>query len=259
MVKQMFKNKRLLAISELKLVGRIEQMSEEQLNKYAQALESFVEDFPINEKRLKIALEARDYDSVAKHLAAIGDMLEKIYADDMASECQRQIIGLKNAKHGKIEAFATYFLKLISMLSIDIQMAGYNGAENMPVVDDTGMSERISILAVDDTEFFLRTLRSLLQDNAHYKLTCTTSGTAALKFLQKNHPNLFILDIDMPDMDGYELAQKIRAIGQTAPIIFLTGNSTRESVEKALKVGAADFIVKPISRAQVLERITKFA
>ncbi len=129
--------------------------------------------------------------------------------------------------------------------------------ENMPMLSDTIVPNERSILAVDDTEFFLRTLKSILQ-GTHYKLTCTTSGSKALKFLQKTHPNLFILDIDMPDMNGYELAQKIRASGQTAPIIFLTGNPTRESVEKALRLGATDFIAKPICRAQVLARITKF-
>ncbi|MDR0516438.1 MAG: response regulator [Fibromonadaceae bacterium] len=114
-----------------------------------------------------------------------------------------------------------------------------------------------SILVVDDTEFFLRNLKVLLQDTP-YKLTCITSGKIALNFLQKNHPDLFILDIDMPEMNGYELAQKIRDCGQQAPIIFLTGSSTRESVEKALLAGAADFIIKPISRTQVLQRINKF-
>jgi len=254
----MFKNKRILAIPELKLAGKIEYMSEEQLEGYLRSLESFIENFPANEKNLKTSLEAKDYKSMAKHLATIGDMLAKIYADNMALECKKQIIELKNAKHEKIEAFTIYFLKSISMLSIDIQMAGHKGLDSMPIAGNSLIAGGKSILAVDDTEFFLRTLKSLLQ-GTEYKLTCTTSGATALKFLQKNHPDLFILDIDMPEMDGYELAQKIRASGQTAPIIFLTGNSTRESVEKALKAGAADFIVKPISRAQVLERITKFA
>jgi len=113
------------------------------------------------------------------------------------------------------------------------------------------------ILAVDDREFILRNLKLILQDT-DYKLTATTSGKTALEFLRKNHPDLFILDIEMSEMSGYELAAKIREIGQKAPIIFLTGSSTKESVEKALKAGASDFITKPISKAQILERIAKF-
>jgi len=113
------------------------------------------------------------------------------------------------------------------------------------------------ILAVDDADIVLHILSAFLRDS-HYKLTSATSGKTALTFLKKHRPDLFILDIDMPEMDGYELALRIRAGGQTAPIIFLTGNSTEESIIKALQVGAADFIAKPICKAKLLERIAKF-
>ena len=113
------------------------------------------------------------------------------------------------------------------------------------------------ILAVDDADIVLHVLNAFLRGSP-YKLTSAASGETALNFLQKYRPDLFILDIEMPDMDGYELAQKIRANGHTAPIIFLTGNSTEESIIKALQVGAADFIAKPISKAKLLERIAKF-
>ncbi|MDR1813156.1 MAG: response regulator [Candidatus Fibromonas sp.] len=113
------------------------------------------------------------------------------------------------------------------------------------------------ILAVDDADIVLHILNVFLR-NSQYKLTSATSGRTALNFIQKHSPDLFILDIDMPDMNGYELAQRIRASGQTAPIIFLTGNSTEESIIKALQVGAADFIAKPVCKAKLLERIAKF-
>jgi CheY-like chemotaxis protein len=113
-----------------------------------------------------------------------------------------------------------------------------------------------NILAVDDTEFFLLTIETLLQGTPH-KLISATSGKMALGLLQNSCPDLFILDIEMPEMNGYELAQKIREMGQKAPIIFLTGNSRPESVEKALKAGASDFLAKPISKVKFLERIAK--
>jgi DNA-binding response OmpR family regulator len=112
------------------------------------------------------------------------------------------------------------------------------------------------ILVVDDADLILHVLRTFLQET-EYKLICTTSANAALNFLQTNKPDLFILDIEMPEMNGYELAQRIRALRQEAPIIFLTGNTSQESVEKALMVGAADFIAKPISKAKLIERISK--
>ncbi|MDR2571626.1 MAG: response regulator [Oscillospiraceae bacterium] len=113
-----------------------------------------------------------------------------------------------------------------------------------------------SILAVDDTAFFLSYLKSILS-NSGYNLTCVNSGDAALNYIKTHTPDLFILDIDMPGMDGYELAIKIRANKHTAPIVFLTANATRENVFKAIKVGAADFITKPMNREDAITRISK--
>jgi CheY-like chemotaxis protein len=119
--------------------------------------------------------------------------------------------------------------------------------------------KEVNILAVDDTPIFLSLLKVALQ-GAGYKITCVTSGKAAMHFLlsQKVIPDLFILDIDMPEMDGYELAKKIRGYEYEAPIIFLTANATKDDVKKATEVGAADYIVKPIDHQQVLAKVKKF-
>jgi FixJ family two-component response regulator len=61
----------------------------------------------------------------------------------------------------------------------------------------------------------------------------------------------------MPKMNGYELAEKIRESGHEAPIIFLTGNSAKEYVIKAIKAGGSDFIVKPIYKENLTEKINK--
>jgi DNA-binding response OmpR family regulator len=112
------------------------------------------------------------------------------------------------------------------------------------------------ILAVDDSAFILGILKNILIE-AGYKLTCVTSSADALRYLLKNRPDLFILDIEMPQINGYELAEKIREVGQSAPIIFLTANSTKEYLIKAVSSGAVDFIVKPINKEHVLSRIAK--
>lgn len=69
---------------------------------------------------------------------------------------------------------------------------------------------------------------------------------------------MFILDREMLEMNGYELAEKIRSSGQTAPIIFLTGKAIEEYVIKAIKTGAADFTVKPVNNEHVLNKIKKY-
>ena len=117
-------------------------------------------------------------------------------------------------------------------------------------------NEKASILAVDDIPFFLSRLKAVLKDTP-YKLTCVNSGSAALRFIKANTPSLFLLDIEMPEMDGFELARNLREAGQTAPIIFLTGNSMEEQMEKAAEVGVTDFIIKPIMQDQALEKIAQ--
>jgi len=113
-----------------------------------------------------------------------------------------------------------------------------------------------SILAVDDIPVTLSLLKSVLSSSA-YKFYGVTSGAAALDFLNGHAPDLFILDIEMPYMNGFELAGKIREAGHYAPIVFLTGNTTRDYVRRAMKSGASDFIVKPVNAGNVNARIKR--
>jgi CheY-like chemotaxis protein/HPt (histidine-containing phosphotransfer) domain-containing protein len=272
----MNKREALNEISDLKLSGTIERMNDYQLDQYWETLDAFTASFPAQEEEIRNTLAAKDYHSYAKCLSALRDTLSAIHADAIAEECQTQMNGLTNLasiRHEKLEAFLNFSLANISVLSIDIQMAEYKiqhgeeGAEEGPAaeppVEEIAPEEparadsQKRILAVDDQSFYLSTLKAFLQET-EYKLTCTASGSDALKFLEKNRPDLFILDIMMPEMDGYELAQKIRGAGQRAPIIFLTGSASQDSVIKAIKSGGSDFIVKPATKEQVLERISKF-
>jgi len=255
---------RLLAISELRLAG-IQQMDEGKLKTYAKSLSSFTEGLPELDEKIKAALETKDHASLSKCLADVRDLLAAIYASDMADECTKQIKDIKSVKHEKLEAFMTYFLTSLSMLSIDIQMAelkepedgAITPSENTPAAKVNNSKDQKTILAVDDTPFFLTTLKKILQ-NTEYKLICVTSGSDALKSLEKHHPNLLLLDIEMPEMDGYVLAAKIRERGKKAPIVFLTGNAKKENVVKAVEAGAADFIVKPVNKEGVLAKIERY-
>ena len=114
------------------------------------------------------------------------------------------------------------------------------------------------ILAVDDMPEMLSFVNNTLK--SRYKVIAVPSGAAALTVLRTQKPELFILDIDMPKMDGYELARIIRSNDDHAktPLVFLTGNSTREHVTKAMMVGCDDFIVKPASHERLLTVAGKF-
>ncbi|MDR2953008.1 MAG: response regulator [Treponema sp.] len=252
---------RLLDISELKLTGKIEQMGEEDQKNYIRLLDTFTENFPAQEENIKIALKNNDNDAFTKHLSEVQDILEKIYADEMAQDCAKQISSLDSTTHEKIEAYMRYFLSTLSMLSIDIQMAQQKidapDARSKKNASNDGPKTDKRILAVDDTAFFLTILKKILQDT-RYKLTCVASGRDALKYLEKNQPDIFLLDIEMPGMDGYELAARIKEGGHKAPIIFLTGNAKKEHLAKAVEAGAVDFIIKPINKDVLLDKICKY-
>jgi len=110
------------------------------------------------------------------------------------------------------------------------------------------------ILAVDNAVMFLNTLKRLLEDEP-YQLHCETSAGDALRFLESNRPDLILLDIEMPDMDGYELARIIRRGKRSAPILFISANSDKEYLDKALEAGAEGLLVKPLRRKQLLEKL----
>jgi CheY-like chemotaxis protein len=251
----------LLEISGLDIANKLMVMGDNDLNDYVRVLNSFVENYPACEADIKNALGEKDYIASIRNLGAVKDLLVQIHADSLVDACLKQINELANVNHKKLESFITRLLSVLSMLSIDIQMAmlrdGNSQENNQPVrVANKPKNRRASILAVDDSAFILGILKNIFHETRHI-LTCATNGTDALKILNDYRPDLFILDIEMPKMDGYELMNKIREGGHTAPVIFLTGNATREYVFRAVKSGAVDFITKPVDKDQVLERIAK--
>jgi len=118
--------------------------------------------------------------------------------------------------------------------------------------------EKPVILAVDDKPELLTAIASILE--SEFKVIAVTSGRAALNVLEKRTPRLFLLDIEMPRMDGYELAKVIRRQKrfESAPIIFLTGKSTRNDVVAAIKNGGNDYLLKPVEKELLLGKIQKY-
>jgi len=253
---------RLRSIPDLILTKRLQMMSNAQLDLYAASLHSFVDTYPALEAEVKTAMEARDIKSITKHLTSIRDMLTGIYADELADECWKRLNSFDKDRPDKIEAYVSFLLSTLTALSIDIQVAFYKEDEDDNVSAKKSGEEKESntvksILAVDDDAYSLDTFKAALKD-VPCKIIGATSGLSALSVLNKITPDLFVLDIEMPGMNGIELAAEIRAQGQDAPIIFITGKSTKEYVQKCMEAGASDFIVKPINPQDAAGRIQKF-
>ncbi len=118
------------------------------------------------------------------------------------------------------------------------------------------MEKQQKILVVDDERFNINVLVDLLKPD--YKMMAAKSGSQALKAVQtKNPPDLILLDIMMPEMDGYEVCRKIKADIETRdiPIIFVTAMGEIGDETKGLELGAADYLTKPISPTIVQSRV----
>ncbi len=113
-----------------------------------------------------------------------------------------------------------------------------------------------TILVVDDDEFARKLLGTVLAQK-NYELMFAASGIEALNLLHKQRPDLVLMYMIMPDIDGMKTMLRIKSIEQfsTIPVIMVTGNSDKSVVTNCLKAGAADFVVKPFNREILLDKI----
>ena len=118
------------------------------------------------------------------------------------------------------------------------------------------MSSPELILVVDDTPANLEVVCETLSD-AGYEVATAINGDRALKRVQAYPPDLILLDVQMPGIDGFETCQRLKAEPKTAsiPIIFMTALSDAQSKEKGFDLGAVDYITKPFQEQEVLARV----
>ena len=115
---------------------------------------------------------------------------------------------------------------------------------------------RQTILVVDDSSINVDVLVEILKDR--YAVRVATNGAEALEaVLKKPRPDLILLDVMMPGMDGYETCRRLKSKALTAdiPVIFLTSKNTPEDAQLGFDVGGVDYITKPILPVVVLARV----
>jgi len=117
--------------------------------------------------------------------------------------------------------------------------------------------EKRTVLVVDDNKTNLQIIKAVLE--GEYTVFLALSGQTALKFVEKRKPELILLDLMMPEMDGRETFEKIRENpdNRNIPIIFLTADNSESTEASCLEIGASDFIIKPIVPQVLVQRIEK--
>lgn len=117
------------------------------------------------------------------------------------------------------------------------------------------MSERPTVLVVDDNRLNIDLLVDVLKDD--YRLLVALNGVTALDIVANSLPDIILLDIMMPEMDGYEVCRRLKSEKRTSqvPVIFITAKSQSEDEAKGLALGAVDYITKPVNPAIVQARI----
>jgi DNA-binding response OmpR family regulator len=112
---------------------------------------------------------------------------------------------------------------------------------------------KATILVVEDDETCAYLLRENLQ-NEGYQVLLSVDGVDGVQLFQKHHPDLILLDLMMPHMDGWEACRRIREVSNV-PIIMLTGRRDERDKIRGLQLGADDYVAKPFSVAELMARI----
>jgi len=117
-------------------------------------------------------------------------------------------------------------------------------------------SQNPYVLIVDDDPLILLTIQGLLLRGG-YQAVCVPSARQALQEIQKRNPGLILLDVLMPEMDGYEFCAHLQKNSETAyiPVIFLSSLEDEQSKSKAFSVGAVDYLVKPVDGGLLVQKV----
>lgn len=118
------------------------------------------------------------------------------------------------------------------------------------------MSEAQKILVVDDDPYILMSLEFLMKKNG-YDVIVARNGTEALDLLEKKVPHLVLLDIMMPDVDGYAICKHIKSTKKLkeAKVVFMSAKSKEADIKKGMDLGASLYITKPFSTRELMKQI----
>ena len=117
------------------------------------------------------------------------------------------------------------------------------------------MAKRFKILIVDDAPKNIQVVANLLGDT-EYDISYATNGFRALELIEESKFDLVLLDVMMPEMDGFEVLRRVRS-QSNVPVIMLTAKRQEDDIIKGLEMGASDYVVKPFNLDEIVARCTR--
>lgn len=116
------------------------------------------------------------------------------------------------------------------------------------------MRRRFRILVVDDSSDVLTVLEAMLEAEG-FDVVVARDALSGLRAAYQDHPDAILLDVMMPDMDGFEACRRLREMTDV-PIIFVTAKSSIENIVQGLSLGADDYVIKPFERSELISRLS---
>ena len=118
-------------------------------------------------------------------------------------------------------------------------------------------TKHFNILVVEDSETSAMLIRSLFEEGKKYTVAIATNGSDAFNCVKNNKPDLILLDIMLPDIDGYTILKRLKFHNSTRdiPVIIVSAKDKPENIELSKKLGAIDYVIKPIGTNKLYERV----
>jgi two-component system, cell cycle response regulator DivK len=113
-----------------------------------------------------------------------------------------------------------------------------------------------TILVVEDTELNIDLITQLLEDD--YSLLIARDGEQGVVMAKEKNPDLILMDISLPIMDGYEATRRIRATMASTPIIGLSAHAMQSDVDKAKEAGCNDYLTKPVDDEALIQKLKEY-
>ncbi len=205
----------------------------------------------------------RAFARVERNIGKALDGLSSQFAQDAGANTSKNIEnlvkGITRLKEGEIrQGFETVAesVQPLQQWADGLRQACEPHLASVRSLNTLAQSIRPIVLVVDDDEFQRKLVGRILEEE-NYHVIFAASGIETLSALRKTRPDLILMDIMMPDVDGMEVTRKLKILPQflDIPVIMVTGKREKGTVTESLKSGAADFIAKPFVRKTLIEKV----